>query len=593
MKPKNNRNLYTGDCSYIFTDIYNPGNGPFTAKVFHDHVDLLAASGVTTFLVNPNGQKPWYPSKVASPIFEGYTRGDKEYFRGQLEGHMEYNPDFSEEDIESWFKNQTDFADTFLDVLEADIDWVEEMSKTCRRNNISPWLTIRMNDVHGVVSREGSFMNCELFKDLKNCLSGVAPNPADGIITSWRAMSYECEPVRQRMYLIIKELIENYDYEGMEFDWLRFPHLCEPNASQEVIDMMTEWIASIRSLTNAKAKETGKPYPLGFRMPASLGLLRSIGLDVKAIVEAELIDFISPSNFWQTSWNMPYDQLRATLGDKVTIYGVIEDAPNWLPCTSEKYHLTGMRLLSACAELLRGNAAGKLALGTDGIETFNFFCTDQIRPQFERTLSEDNAARPDFIGGSVSRDSSKTAEPLGDTGKADYAALKNLEDLEFLRGKPKQYAFSSTAIKGGTWYPTYELPEEVPVIIEPMYRRLFKLSMCAEPPDTDMELIIQIVLERGDNPPDIGVGFNGLWPNFKAEETKELLFPAGVHTHHIDEYIALNFRMDIATIKEGWNEILVTNNSFFYRRCKTGEETTPQERAEYSVRVVSVEVAVK
>ena len=49
MKLPGNRILYTGDCTYLFMDnIYNPAGGPYTAKVFHDHVDLLADSGVGT-----------------------------------------------------------------------------------------------------------------------------------------------------------------------------------------------------------------------------------------------------------------------------------------------------------------------------------------------------------------------------------------------------------------------------------------------------------------------------------------------------------------------------------------------------------------
>ena len=103
-----------------------------------------------------------------------------------------------------------------------------------------------------------------------------------------------------------------------------------------------------------------------------------------------VIDFVIFSNFWQTSWDMPYDRLRAELGSEVAIYGCVEDAPNWVsgrapnltlePGTAApSYSNLGIRYLSASAELLRGNAAGKLAMGMDGIETFNFFCTDQVK----------------------------------------------------------------------------------------------------------------------------------------------------------------------------------------------------------------------
>src|SRR5919205_934937 len=65
--------------------------------------------------------------------------------------------------------------------------------------------------------------------------------------------------------------------------------------------------APVRELTQKRAKQTGKPYPLGLRLPCRLGLLKAIGLDVKAMADAGLIDFVSFSNFWQTSWDEPLD----------------------------------------------------------------------------------------------------------------------------------------------------------------------------------------------------------------------------------------------------------------------------------------------
>ena len=53
---------------------------------------------------------------------------------------------------------------------------------------------------------------------------------------------------------------------------------------------ITAWIAAIRDLTQKKARQTGRAYPLGLRIPAALGALRSMGLDVRAIVDAGIVD---------------------------------------------------------------------------------------------------------------------------------------------------------------------------------------------------------------------------------------------------------------------------------------------------------------
>ena len=141
--------------------------------------------------------------------------------------------------------------------------------------------------------------------------------------------------------------------------------------------MVAEWIAGIRKLTQSR----GKAYPLGLRVPANLGYMKNCGLDIKLLAREGLVDFVNFSNFWQTSWDIPYDSLRRELGPHVAIYGVIEDAPNWVDGYSPKTGTSGPRYLSASAELLRGNAANKLSMGCDGIEHFNFFCTDEGPPE--------------------------------------------------------------------------------------------------------------------------------------------------------------------------------------------------------------------
>jgi hypothetical protein len=568
MKLADNQILYTGDCTYLFMDehVNNPGGGPYTAKVFHDHVDLLADSGVDTVMVNPTEQHAWYPSRKFPKVYRNYKRGDREFFRGHIPCTFK-DPEKIPDIVNAWLDEQVRFMNHFLELEEAGVDWVAEMAKACRRRKISPWLTMRMNDIHGSGNRQGSYMNCHLFKDLKYCLSGEALNPKDGISQYYQALNYEKKEVRDYMFIPIRELIEEYDYEGMELDWMRNPFCCEPNASQKTIDTITGWIAEIRALTEAKAKKTGRPYALGLRIPGTLGLLRSIGLDVVALAQKGIIDFVSPSNFWQTSWDMPHEDFKKLLGDKVTVFGVIEDAPNWLPACLPQYNISGPRMLSASAELMRGNAAGKLVLGAEGIEFFNFFCTDSD-PHFEGKIYN-------FKPGRI----------------ANYEAIRGINKLEDLRGRPKQYAFSN--LIGGNWYPPYELPEQLPAILEPQWRRTFRLPMCAEPRNSNMELAIQVVVEKGQVKPDIGVSFNGCWPNYEARETKELLFPAGRFTHHTDGYQAFNYHFKADQIIEGWNEITIYNNHLFYGKMTTGLKPDGRQRKELAVCLVSIEAAVK
>jgi hypothetical protein len=387
-----------------------------------------------------------------------------------------------------------------------------------------------------------------LFREPKNRLSGRVPGAQNTSQAAWVGLNYGQQAVRDYMLEMIREGVESYDYEGLEMDWLRHPVCLEAPASQKQIDEMTDWFASVRAMTKAR-----RPfYPLGIRCSSNLPYLRSIGIDLNELARRGLIDFCTFSNFWQTSWEMPLDELRRELGPDITIYGGIEDAPNWLethaPTLTERpsgpdvqlagdnaFHtrtkpeevkrVRGTRYLSASAEMLRANAAGKLVLGADGLEFFNFFVTDQVRVPGLR---------------------------------ADYAALRQLDDLAALRGREKHYAFNTVSLIATK---IWDVPEQLPVRIAPRHRRALRIPLCAEPAGAELEFVIQLIAERTPTDRECGVSVNGGWPVFERQETADLLFPAGPYTRHVEEHRAWNYRMECAAIRDGWNEIVLYNES--------------------------------
>jgi hypothetical protein len=551
------RNLFNIDSTFLFGHGYDPGVKSYTAAVMHSFVNLIAESGVDTFLVNPTTQIAWYPSKVVPTVLDGYKRGDREYFRAHL---TPPSGSGKPEKIEGAIDSSVTLLDRYLDLVEAGVNWVSEISRACRRRGISPWLSIRMNDMHGVNSFERSYMNCPLFKNPEFRLSGQHINPRDGISRYLMGLNYEKRQVRDYMFSMIRELVEEYDYEGLELDWLRCPLCCEPNASSKTIDTMSAWVVNIRDLTQGQARKKGRAFPLGLRIPPRLELMRSIGLDVRGLANRGLIDFVGFSNFWQTAWEVPYERLRPDLGDEVALYGLVEGAPNWLEALSPSSGSRQFRLTPTSPPLMRGSAVSKLVLGVDGIEQFNF-----------------------FVDGSKRHFSKQELGP--------YAELRDLSHLERLRGKPKHYVLSS--MHGAWMFPLFELAEQVPCLLEPEDRRAFRLPMCQEPENSDLELIVQLVLEKKEKLPELGVSFNGSWPNFSAQAVEELLFPAGALTHHVPEHRGLNYHFPTSAIKEGWNDVVVTNgcpgHSSQNERGWSIRGSSPYP----ACKIVSVELAVK
>ena len=525
-----NRNLFNGDsCTYFYNpELWQPEGGAYSAKAIQRYVNLLAQSGIDTFVINPNAQTAWYPSKKLQTVLDGYRRGDREFFRGHA-----LATGTPPEQMDAALDHAVQFYGLYQDLIDAGVDWLAETSKACRREGISPWVSVRMNDMHGANNPKGSHFNCELFKHDQYRLAGKPFDPKEPLRPNLAGLNYERAEVRDFMMSHIREYLEQYDFEGMELDWLRNPLCCNPPAAQQAQDTVLRWIRDIRKQTDERGKRLGKAIPLGLRIPGNLGYLKGIGIDVPKLAREGLIDFIGFSNFWQTSWDMPYDELRQQIGPGVAFYGVVEDAPNWLlaraPSLEGKkveqvgapYSISGIRYMAASPEMQWANAAGKLAMGVHGTEQFNFFCTDQVKVPGLR---------------------------------AKYAALKQNDNLDALRAKPKHYCLESPS---GRMSMDWELPEPVPVMIDPRARREFRLSMCQEP--AGRKLTVQVVIARQEEALNLGVSVNGSWPVFEKQRTQELLFAVGPYTLHLPENEAYNFAMSAACILEGWNRILVFN----------------------------------
>lgn len=543
------RVLYTSDtCSFFYdAPLLCPEGPPYGRKLIDRHVARLAANGVDTFLVNPNAQTVWYPSRTLPTVIDGYRRGDREYFRGHGAGLG-----LSGEQLEGYLDHAVKFYDHYLDLIDEGTDWLAEAAAACRRHRVTPWLSVRMNDMHGADNPAGSYINWKGFADPALRLRGTHLNPARGAKVYWQALNYERPEVRDYLMAVIRETVNDYDYEGLELDWLRNPHCCEPGASAATVRMMTDWIAGVRALTEARAGVLGRPCPLGLRLPPSLAYLREIGLDVRALVAEGLVDFVGFSNFWQTSWDLPIERLRRELGEAVTIYGIIEDAPNWVPAVMPDRPLDaairnpGMRYLSASGPLLRANAAGKLATGADGIYVYNFHCTN---------------------------------EHEGNGLVADYPALRGIADAAGLRGQAKHYALATPGVNAPHW----DVPCQLPAIIETGYRREFTLAMAAEPAAA-MRLSVMLVFDRRDPVPPLGVSLNGALPRFDGVAVRDYILPVGKYVGIAPGHAALRFEFDAAAIVDGWNTFTVYNDEL--------QPDTLAADPVNAVRLISVEIFV-
>ena len=546
--------LFNGDPHIFFrdpvTNRFQPEGGRFSSKNIRGYVKLLSESGVNALLICANTQVAWHPSRVWPTILDEYSRGNHDFF--SVDGIAEW---LSEQERAVACAGMVQLLDRYLDLKEDGVDWLAEACSACRQFGVAPWVSVRMNDLHGHPYPDTDWrMRNSQFANPRMRLSGRCLYPKDGSYFRWSGLNYALSEVRDHMFALIREMVQDYDIDGVELDWWRDPRCCEYPASEADIEQVTEWLGTVRQLTLRRGKGSGVPCQLGIRGPQNLGLLRSIGLDLAAMATQGSIDFFTPSNHWQTSWETDYDSLRRQLGDGISLYGCIEDAPNWIKGSPSSGHGESIRFLSASPELLRGNAANKWAAGVDGIEFFNFYCSDPGENSFSANWVPQVAPQ--------------------------YQSISSLAVRSELRGQSKHYALATLV---GAYQPFDEV-SPLPRILPPQGKAEVRLTMCAEPADAGLDFVIQVVVKKTERIPELGVGFNGAWPSFECTGTQNLLFPIADMTLHTSDHVAFNFCFPVRCIVEGWNTITVWNSGH--------GPNEPRDPSDLSVTVVSVECGI-
>jgi hypothetical protein len=127
------------------------------------------------------------------------------------------------------------------------------------------------------------------------CPLGRADNPDE--IARFRGLSrfaydFGKKEVRDYKLALATEAIENYDTDGFDWDFCRFPRLFKPGASRDSAPLMTELLRSIRKSLDEKSRKVDLPLQLSVRVPPTFELALGSGLDVRTWIDEGIIDIL-------------------------------------------------------------------------------------------------------------------------------------------------------------------------------------------------------------------------------------------------------------------------------------------------------------
>ena len=240
--------------------------------------------------------------------------------------------------------------------------WIEYS----RELGVSPWMSMRMNDVHNV-DDPNSRAHSSFWKE----------NPQFRRVThrfdEWtdRAFDYGHKAVRDYHMALIRELFERYDFDGLELDWMRFGYHFRPGYEEEGVILLTEFMTEVRRLADEHAIRRGHPIKIGVRVPSRPWTAKGLGMDAITWAKRGLIDMLVVTPFWATiETDMPIEKWKELLGDSpVVLAAGLEVLLR--PYPAANVDSIGNFFLNN-AETVRGAAASLLHRGADRIYLFNY-----------------------------------------------------------------------------------------------------------------------------------------------------------------------------------------------------------------------------
>jgi hypothetical protein len=130
---------------------------------------------------------------------------------------------------------------------------------------------------------------CKLKREHPELLIGECPELTR---VNYVCFDYSHKKVRDFRFELIKEAVQKYDLDGIELDFLRHNLFFKPGEEKAKMEVMSDFIQSIRAMLDEIGNNRNKHLNLCIRVVAPLNSNRSFGLDVQSWVEQGWIDML-------------------------------------------------------------------------------------------------------------------------------------------------------------------------------------------------------------------------------------------------------------------------------------------------------------
>ena len=292
-------------------------------------------------------------------------------------------------------------------LIESGNDPAVVLPQECHKRGIEAIARVKINDTHHLSDSMYPYRS-----------QFVINNPQWHLRDRALVPDYSYREVRDHRLAIIQELVQRYDWDGLELDFTRSPYLFPSNVAEERAPIMTEFISQTRELLDKESQRRSKRrLTLGMRVPYELKICKKIGMDLPAWIKKGLVDYIAPGGGTWTEFNLKVEHFKAlTEGTSCGLYPSYQGHP-----ISSVPGQMGPRPKSR--EMTRAAAHNYYTWGADGLHFYNLH-----RSNFAIPISSQDDIH----------------DPTGEQahkGMYDRAILQEIRDPATLASRNRHYVF--------------------------------------------------------------------------------------------------------------------------------------------------------
>lgn len=307
-------------------DISGMSKKQVTTKL-NNFIDNYAGTQVSSLFFNVNYQRACFDSKV----MESYWNLK--------------NPE----------ANMTGWPKLHWAVYKKEIDPFEVCINRSRLKKISPWISIRMNDHH-------------YFEDSTRINRLWLDHP-EFRRSQYGMFNYAKKEVRDYYKAFIKEVLERYNVDGIELDWIRTNTLFLKGEEAQGIEIINQFMRDVKNLVKQRSIELKHPIQIAARVPSTYEIGISFGLDGVAWAKEDLVDILIPCNwFIPTNFDIPVELWKKEIGTSSKC--MLVPGADLGHCFAKNDYIKQMPI---DIESMRGFAISAYSQGADAIYIFNHF----------------------------------------------------------------------------------------------------------------------------------------------------------------------------------------------------------------------------